>query len=29
MYCYMQKLTAATLIVLRESKSRLSAARIA
>ena len=29
MYCYMQKLSAATLIVLRESKSRLSAARVA
>ena len=29
MYCYMQKLPAATLIVLSESKSRLSAARIA
>lgn len=28
-YCYMQKLFAATLIVLRESKSRLSAARVA
>lgn len=29
MYCYAQKLSAATLIVLSESKSRLSAARIA
>ena len=29
MYCYTQKLSAATLIVLSESKSRLSAARIA
>lgn len=29
MYCYTQKLSAATLIVLRKSKSRLSAARIA
>ena len=29
MYCYMQKLSAATLIVLSKSKSRLSAARVA
>lgn len=29
MYCYTQKLSAATLIVLSKSKSRLSAARVA